>query len=124
MFGDWGWDDSRTAAQQARLEAWLRGVGASRLVIVECGAGTAKIESVIVEVPESWTRTTRIGIREPKADAQTIRPDAQLLFVAGAGARQRGFGRVGLEVGREEGRQSFGCIGAIEVGPEERRQRF
>ena len=30
-------------------------------------------------------RTTVIGIREPKADAQTIRPDAQLLFVTGAG---------------------------------------
>ncbi|HXJ76699.1 MAG TPA: electron transfer flavoprotein subunit alpha, partial [Candidatus Dormibacteraeota bacterium] len=30
-------------------------------------------------------RTTSIGIREPKSDAQTIRPDAKLLFVAGAG---------------------------------------
>ena len=30
-------------------------------------------------------RTTVTGIREPKADAQTIRPDAQLLFVTGAG---------------------------------------
>ena len=30
-------------------------------------------------------RTTVVGIREPKADAQTIRPDAELLFVTGAG---------------------------------------
>jgi electron transfer flavoprotein alpha subunit len=30
-------------------------------------------------------RTTVVGIREPNADAQTIRPDAQLLFVTGAG---------------------------------------
>ncbi len=51
----------------------------------ECGAGTAKIETVEVTLPDSCKRTTVIGIREPKADAQTIRPDAQLLFVTGAG---------------------------------------
>jgi electron transfer flavoprotein alpha subunit len=31
------------------------------------------------------TRTQVIGIRAPEADEQTIRPDAKLLFVAGAG---------------------------------------
>ncbi|HEV3261083.1 MAG TPA: Sir2 family NAD-dependent protein deacetylase [Gemmataceae bacterium] len=41
MFGDMGWDGVRTTAQAARLDAWLREVGGSRLVIVECGAGTA-----------------------------------------------------------------------------------
>jgi electron transfer flavoprotein alpha subunit len=51
----------------------------------ECGPGTAKLELVNMELPESCQRTMSIGIREPKADAQTIRPDAQLLFVAGAG---------------------------------------
>ena len=30
-------------------------------------------------------RTTVTGVRAPAADAQTIRPDAQLLFVTGAG---------------------------------------
>ena len=51
----------------------------------ECGAGTAKVEAVAVNLPESGKRTTVVGIREPKADAQTIRPDAELLFVTGAG---------------------------------------
>jgi electron transfer flavoprotein alpha subunit len=51
----------------------------------ECGAGTANVESVAVNLPDSCRRTTVLGIRQPKADAQTIRPDAQLLFVAGAG---------------------------------------
>ena len=51
----------------------------------ECGAGTAKVETVTVNLPESAKRTTVVGIREPKADAQTIRPDAELLFVTGAG---------------------------------------
>jgi electron transfer flavoprotein alpha subunit len=51
----------------------------------ECGAGAARVETVTVNLPESGKRTTVVGIREPKAEAQTIRPDAQLLFVTGAG---------------------------------------
>ena len=51
----------------------------------ECGAGTAKVETVAVNLPDACKRTTVVGIREPKADAQTIRPDAELLFVTGAG---------------------------------------
>jgi len=46
-------------------------------------AGTASVEPAAVAVPE--TRTTVTGVRAPKADEQTIRPDAKLLFVAGAG---------------------------------------
>ena len=46
-------------------------------------AGSAAVEPVAVEaVP---TRTTVTGVQAPKADEQTIRPDAKLLFVAGAG---------------------------------------
>jgi electron transfer flavoprotein alpha subunit len=47
------------------------------------GAGAATVEAVAVETPQ--TRTAVTGIRAPKADEQTIRPDAKLLFVAGAG---------------------------------------
>jgi electron transfer flavoprotein alpha subunit len=46
-------------------------------------AGTAALEPVAVDAPA--TRTTVTGIQAPKADEQTIRPDADLLFVAGAG---------------------------------------
>jgi electron transfer flavoprotein alpha subunit len=46
--------------------------------------GTATIEPVDVS-PAAASRTTVIGIRSPSADLQTIRPDAKLLFVAGAG---------------------------------------
>jgi electron transfer flavoprotein alpha subunit len=38
-----------------------------------------------VAVPESLSRTTVKGFVTPPADQQTIRPDANLLFVAGAG---------------------------------------
>jgi electron transfer flavoprotein alpha subunit len=46
-------------------------------------AGTASVEAVAVTLPA--TRTTVEGLRSPMRDAQTIRPDAKLLFVAGAG---------------------------------------
>ncbi len=47
--------------------------------------GHATVETVAVTLPDSAKRTTVAGFREPAADAQTIRPDAALLFVAGAG---------------------------------------
>jgi electron transfer flavoprotein alpha subunit len=45
-------------------------------------AGSAALERLTIE-PE--TRTTVTGLRASAAGEQTIRPDAQLLFVAGAG---------------------------------------
>jgi electron transfer flavoprotein alpha subunit len=47
--------------------------------------GDATVETVVVTLPDAAKRTTVTGIREPAADAQTIRPDASLLFVTGAG---------------------------------------
>lgn len=41
MFGDWGWDSVRTDAQRARMAAWLGNLDGSRVVAIECGAGTA-----------------------------------------------------------------------------------
>jgi electron transfer flavoprotein alpha subunit len=46
-------------------------------------AGTASTEPVAVEAGQ--TRTTVTGYQAPKADQQTIRPDAKVLLVAGAG---------------------------------------
>jgi NAD-dependent SIR2 family protein deacetylase len=41
MFGDWGWDSRISDEQERRLIRWLGGVGGQRLVVIECGAGTA-----------------------------------------------------------------------------------
>jgi electron transfer flavoprotein alpha subunit len=46
---------------------------------------TVTVEQIPVALPAEANRTTVIGIRAPKSDTQTIRPDAALLFVAGAG---------------------------------------
>jgi electron transfer flavoprotein alpha subunit len=64
---------------------WILGIDPGSQTSCDCGAGTATVEIVAVNLPDAAKRTTVVGIREPKANAQTIRPDAQLLFVTGAG---------------------------------------
>ena len=48
-------------------------------------AGTADVKALDVAVDDSCRRTRVVGVQTPDSDAQTIRPDAKLLFVAGAG---------------------------------------
>ena len=74
-----------------RMEAMLTRTQRPWVVLLDpgcvaawCGAaGTAAVEAVAVEAPA--TRTTVSGYQAPQSDEQTIRPDARLLFVAGAG---------------------------------------
>lgn len=76
----------RMEATMARTQRpWFILVDPGSQPACECGAGTAEMEAVAVNLSDACKRTTVVGIREPKADAQTIRPDAQLLFVTGAG---------------------------------------
>jgi electron transfer flavoprotein alpha subunit len=64
---------------------WFMLIDPGSQTACDCGAGAAAVEFVPVNLPDASRRTKVAGIREPKADAQTIRPDAQLLFVTGAG---------------------------------------
>ena len=48
-------------------------------------AGSATVEAVQVALSDGHRRTSVTGERSPESDEQTIRPDADLLFVAGAG---------------------------------------
>ena len=48
-------------------------------------SGTATIDTVAVHLGENSTRTRVIGSQSPSANTKTIRPDADILFVAGAG---------------------------------------
>jgi electron transfer flavoprotein alpha subunit len=47
--------------------------------------GTATPDNQIVELGEGLLRTQVIGIQAPSTNVRTIRPDADVLFVAGAG---------------------------------------
>ncbi|PTL79893.1 Sir2 family NAD-dependent protein deacetylase [Vitiosangium sp. GDMCC 1.1324] len=75
MFGDWGWNESRSEAQQQRLMQWLESVAPGTLAVVECGAGTA-IPSVrrFCESAAAARKGTliRINVREPQVPAGGI----------------------------------------------------
>ncbi len=76
----------RMEATIARTQRpWFIAIDPGSQPACECGAGTATVESVTVNLTGADKRTKVSGTREPKADAQTIRPDAELLFVTGAG---------------------------------------
>jgi electron transfer flavoprotein alpha subunit len=74
-----------------RIEATLQRGARPWFLLVDSGThaewqgapAEAQLEMVSVSLP--GMRTTVTGIRAPKSDEQTIRPDAKLLFVAGAG---------------------------------------
>ncbi len=76
-----------------RMEATLRRAQRPWFILIDPGSqpawqgetGKATLQAVAVNLPDACKRTTVIGVREPAADAQTIRPDAALLLVAGAG---------------------------------------
>ncbi len=79
-----------------RMEAVLARTARPWFVLLDTGcftpwsgvpAAAAQVESVAVETPQ--THTTVTGVQAPKADEQTIRPDAKLLFVAGAGCTKK-----------------------------------
>ncbi|MFW5490137.1 MAG: electron transfer flavoprotein subunit alpha/FixB family protein [Desulfovibrio sp.] len=56
--------------------------------------GQADVKTVAVELPGDAVKTTVKCIQSPDADQQTIRPDAELLLVAGAGWTKKQDGAV------------------------------
>jgi electron transfer flavoprotein alpha subunit len=62
---------------------WFLLLDAGTHAALSAQPGVAQVEQVAVELPA--LRTTVSGIRAPMQDAQTIRPDAKMLFVTGAG---------------------------------------
>jgi electron transfer flavoprotein alpha subunit len=89
-------DGSLQAARwfyRQRIEGSLTRTGRPWIMLLDPGnhaawageVGSVTPEMIEVAVPESLSRTTVKGFVTPPADQQTIRPDANLLFVAGAG---------------------------------------
>ena len=71
MFGDGEWIESRTGEQFARYRQWRRSITGSRLVIVECGAGTS-VPTVRWECERLGGTLIRINPREPQVPAGQI----------------------------------------------------
>lgn len=76
-----------------RMEALLQRSQRPWVMLVDPGSqsawqgapGQAQLRAVTPALTDACRRTTVSGLREPAADAQTIRPEAGLLLVAGAG---------------------------------------
>jgi len=74
-----------------RIEAVISRAARPWFLVIDAGthaafageSGAAQAEQIAVQLPE--LRTNVSGLRAPASDAQTIRPDAKMLFVAGAG---------------------------------------
>jgi NAD-dependent SIR2 family protein deacetylase len=82
MFGDWQWEYMRSQEQEVRFQSWLAALEGARLVIVECGAGTA-IPTVrrLCEAVAERGRTTLIRINPREAGGV---PDGHLGLPVGA----------------------------------------
>jgi electron transfer flavoprotein alpha subunit len=85
-----------------RIEAVISRDARPWIVLLDSGCSVAwsgapsqaQIERIPVTLPDGVARTVVTGVRVPKSDAQTIRPDASLLFVAGAGwTKKQGDGK-------------------------------
>lgn len=71
MFGDYDWNDDRSAVQQQRYESWLRQIRGQRIAIIECGAGTA-VPTVRYECQRQQGTLIRINLREAEVPAGAI----------------------------------------------------
>jgi len=75
MFGDWGWDSSRNEVQSSNYQEWLESLNGGKLVVVECGAGTAvpTVRYQSEQIARSFNGTAiRINLREPQINPPNI----------------------------------------------------
>ena len=101
-----------------RIEAVLDRPSRPRFLLLDSGCasayagapGEAAVEALSVELTPSLQRTRVLGKQAPKSEQQTIRPDANLLFVAGAGwTKKQKDGQAHVE---QAGQLILGFIGA------------
>ncbi|HOW58221.1 MAG TPA: electron transfer flavoprotein subunit alpha [Candidatus Omnitrophota bacterium] len=81
----WYYRQRMIATLSRTARPWMLLVDSGVFPVWQGAKGTAKVEAVSVALSEKEQRTRVTGVEAPSADAQTIRPDAALLFVAGAG---------------------------------------
>jgi len=81
----WYYRQRMEAALSRTERPWVMAIDPGAAPAWSGEAGAPEVETVEAPLPAGGVRTTVTGIRAPASDAQTIRPDAALLFVAGAG---------------------------------------
>lgn len=78
----WYYRQRMMSAQSRTQRPWVITVAPCCFMPEEGCAGSATLTPVALDAP---TRTEVLGVEAPGADEQTIRPEAEMLFVAGAG---------------------------------------
>jgi electron transfer flavoprotein alpha subunit len=79
----WYYKQRIEATQKRKERPWVLLVDPGAYAAASAVGGSAPIEKLEVTAPAS--RTTVTGVKSPTSGEQTIKPDAKLLFVAGAG---------------------------------------
>lgn len=79
----WYYKQRIEATQRRKERPWVLLVDPGAYPAAQPAGGTAPIEKVEVVAPAS--RTTVTGVKAPSSGEQTIKPDAKVLLVAGAG---------------------------------------
>jgi electron transfer flavoprotein alpha subunit len=79
----WYYKQRIEATQRRKERPWVLLVDPGAYPAAQPAGGAAPIEKVEVAAPAS--RTTVTGVKAPSSGEQTIKPDAKVLFVAGAG---------------------------------------
>lgn len=87
MFNDGGWDPTRSDDQETRFRDWLHFIREDRLVVIECGAGTAipTVRHTCEAAAISGATLVRINPHEPSAPP----------------------GHIGMKIGAREGLRSI-----------------
>ena len=81
----WYYRQRMMATLTRMARPWMLAIDSGVFPTWEGVKGSAKVEVVAVAVTDKEKRTKVTGVESPSADAQTIRPEAAILLVAGAG---------------------------------------
>ncbi len=81
----WFYRQRLEATIQREARPWFLGMDSGCHAAWTGTPTKADVRQIEVLLPPEAKRTTFAGVRVPNSNAQTIRPDAKLLFVAGAG---------------------------------------
>lgn len=81
----WYYRQRMEAVVQRKTRPWFVLLDPGAVSPWQGPAGPASVENVPVSLSPECRRTVVVGLRAMAADAQTIRPEAPILFVAGAG---------------------------------------
>lgn len=81
----WYYRQRMMAVMQRAQRPWVLTVDPGSIAPWQGAGGSAQVAVVPVALPDAARRTRVDGMQSPAGSQQTIRPDADLLFVAGAG---------------------------------------